>query len=304
MLGKPGLLILLSSSSMLPLRSGWLVGGTNKYKLDYDQHNKHFHLKPVNKSVAYAHKHLDLQFTTARRSRWQSRLPGQVQTGAPVRARRDGDEVSVQPEAMTSELGKEGSNVLKAQLCLCGVAVLWGTYSPVVRYIYACDGPPSPAALTAVRTVIQAFVLLASNVFIARQRLNSVATPTQRARSLRKSDSLNLKRNASGPPRPFRTSSTKLRKALNSTTDVLWIAGIELGLWNFCGSTFQALGLQYTSATRGAFLIQVRFIFDYNSALGIHCCSCAWLQITYLQNIQPLCSGSICTSLMTRVLAS
>lgn len=248
---------------MLTLRSGWSVGGTNKYKLDYDQHNEHFHLKPVKNSVAYAHKHLDFQFTTARRSRCQSRLPGQVQTGA----RRDDDEMSVQPEAMTSELGKEGSNVLKAQLCLCGVAVLWGTYSPVVRYIYACDGPPSPAALTAVRTVIQAFVLLASNVFIARQRLNSVATPTQRARSLRKSDSPNLNRNASGPTRPFRTFSTKLRKALNSTTDVLWIAGIELGLWNFCGSTFQALGLQYTSATRGAFLIQVRLIFSYSSAL-------------------------------------
>ena len=243
---------------MLSLRSLSSAEGSSKHQHTRDQNNTQFCLKPASNSVANAQKHFNLHIKTTRRSRWRSRLPRQVQADVPARAQRNDDQVSVQPKKMTAELGKEGPNVLKAQLCLCGVAVLWGTYSPVVRYIYACDGPPSPAALTAVRTVIQAVVLLASNVLVARQQLNSVAAPTQRARSLRKSDSPNLTRSASARPRPFRTFSTKVRKALNSTTDELWIAGIELGLWNFCGSTFQALGLQFTSATRGAFLIQVR----------------------------------------------
>ncbi|KAL0035024.1 hypothetical protein WJX79_006922 [Trebouxia sp. C0005] len=29
--------------------------------------------------------------------------------------------------------------LLSGQLCLCGVAILWGSYSPVVRYIYSCS---------------------------------------------------------------------------------------------------------------------------------------------------------------------
>lgn len=33
--------------------------------------------------------------------------------------------------------------------------------------------------------------------------------------------------------------------------------GLELGLWNFCASGLQALSLELTSATRGAFLLQV-----------------------------------------------
>lgn len=167
------------------------------------------------------------------------------------------DHLTVNSDDMSSEIGKDEPNILPAQLCLCGVAILWGTYSPVVRYIYACDGPPSPAALTAVRTVIQAAVLLASNLVVSQQQLNSSATPTKRSRPLRKSSSPNLSRTRSGRLRPLRRLAKKCRKALNSTTDELWVVGVELGLWNFCGSTFQAVGLQHTTATRGAFLIQV-----------------------------------------------
>lgn len=186
-------------------------------------------------------------------------------------------------KADMSEIGRDEPSLLTAQLCLCGVAILWGTYSPVVRYIYASKGAPSPAALTAIRTVIQAVVLLASNAVVSRQQLNSAALPIRRSKALRKSSSSSLSQSRGGQPRALRSLARTVRKALNSTTDVLWVAGVELGLWNFCGSTFQAVGLQYTTATRGAFLIQVGIgaaqinvatTNEYNcKAIYMHTCS-------------------------------
>jgi hypothetical protein len=38
----------------------------------------------------------------------------------------------------------------------------------------------------------------------------------------------------------------------------LALAGAELGAWNFLASSFQAIGLEITSATRASFLIQAR----------------------------------------------
>ena len=49
-----------------------------------------------------------------------------------------------------------------------------------------------------------------------------------------------------------------LRRWLGGSTQNLALAGAELGLWNFLASSFQALGLEITSATRASFLIQAR----------------------------------------------
>lgn len=42
---------------------------------------------------------------------------------------------------------------------LC-VSLLWSTYSPALRYLFSLPGPPTPAALTTVRAVLQAACLL------------------------------------------------------------------------------------------------------------------------------------------------
>ena len=144
-------------------------------------------------------------------------------------------------------------SLVTGQLCLCGVAILWGSYSPVVRYIYSCPGPPTPAALTAVRTVIQAIALFLSDVILRQQQFRS----PQKAKARRGITSPRVSSNYDSDPAVMGSVLSWLSTALQSTSSKLWIAGAELGFWNFCGSTFQALGLQYTSATRGAFLIQV-----------------------------------------------
>ena len=159
-------------------------------------------------------------------------------------------EPAVSREALTS-----------GQLCLCGVAILWGSYSPVVRYIYSCSGPPTPAALTAVRTVIQAAVLLASDLVLRQKQLGSL----QKSKARRPSTPPILSTRLEALPSGVNKALNSLSYALQSSSSRLWIAGVELGFWNFCGSTFQAVGLQYTTATRGAFLIQVS-----NCMTGIH----------------------------------
>ena len=155
--------------------------------------------------------------------------------------------------------------LVTGQLCLCGVAILWGSYSPVVRYIYSCSGPPTPAALTAVRTVIQAVALLLSDLILRQQQFTS----PHKSKARRGVASPRISRNYDSYPAVMGDTLSWLSNALQSTSSKLWIAGAELGFWNFCGSTFQALGLQYTTATRAAFLIQVRFIRVWHPKYGM-----------------------------------
>lgn len=65
---------------------------------------------------------------------------------------------------------------LLATLSLLAVAVIWGTYSPVLRYLYQLDGPPTPAVLTAVRGTFQALILLLPGFFIGNCPTNLVLT--------------------------------------------------------------------------------------------------------------------------------
>jgi len=167
---------------------------------------------------------------------------------------------------------------LSGQLCLCGVAILWGSYSPVVRYIYSCSGPPTPAALTAVRTVIQAFVLLVSDLILRRQQHGSPS----KAKTQRRSSSPTSSRRQEALPSSSNNILNTISTGLQSTSSKLWIAGAELGFWNFCGSTFQALGLQYTTATRGAFLIQVKAVAETTLLV----CTTHWL--SSIHNTMPL----------------
>ena len=175
-----------------------------------------------------------------------------------LRAGRHSDPVEISSESAEPSMSEgppvSNQTLLTGQLCLCGVAILWGSYSPVVRYIYSGSGPPTPAALTAVRTVIQAAVLLVSDLIIRQHQHDS----PQKAKLRRLSSTFNLSsRQSEGMPPAVQSTLNLLSHALRSTSGRLWVAGAELGFWNFCGSTFQALGLQYTAATRGAFLIQV-----------------------------------------------
>lgn len=114
------------------------------------------------------------------------------------------------------------------------VAVLWGSYAPTLRLIYSLPNPPSPASLLFVRTVVCAAALLAVDAL----RPSSSSSPTKQPR-------------VSAP-----TPTKRPNNVLNATLPLMWMGGAELGVLKFAGEATQALGLQNTTAIRGAFLIQ------------------------------------------------
>lgn len=60
-----------------------------------------------------------------------------------------------------ADLRLDSSNATAADsISLLCVSLLWSTYSPALRYLFSLPGPPTPAALTTVRAVMQASCLL------------------------------------------------------------------------------------------------------------------------------------------------
>ena len=112
-----------------------------------------------------------------------------------------------------------------ARATLLSVPLLWATYNPAMRFIYASDASPSPAELTAVRMLI---ALVPFSLVL---------------RSVAKDEARRAKDGA---------LSSDGRKR-----DVLLLArgGAELGFLNAAGTAFQAFGLERTSATRAGFLL-------------------------------------------------
>ncbi|CAK0743539.1 hypothetical protein CVIRNUC_001478 [Coccomyxa viridis] len=133
------------------------------------------------------------------------------------------------------------------QVQLIAVAALWGSYAPALRYLYALKGPPTPQALTAIRTVLQALALM----LVAYASSGSIfGQPPQKT---------DRHKHTEGPGSSAAGGRQEwwLRSWLTSSTSSVGAAGAELGLWNFLATSFQALGLENTSATRASFLIQV-----------------------------------------------
>ena len=116
--------------------------------------------------------------------------------------------------------------VARATLLL--VPLLWATYNPAMRFIYASDASPSPAELTAVRMLIALVPFSLVLLSVAKDEAS-------RSRKDRRGSS---------------SDGAKKRDVL-----LLARAGAELGFLNAAGTAFQAFGLERTSATRAGFLL-------------------------------------------------
>eukprot|EP00884_Botryococcus_braunii_P002767 jgi/Botrbrau1/12491/Bobra.0169s0038.1 len=158
--------------------------------------------------------------------------------------------------------GQADNQSVEGQVALASVALLWGSYSPALRGLYSMDNPPTPVALTAARAFIQAVVLYATA---------SAFSKDSASRSLTLSDQEEKRAEKQAAAEEREGGQEKQRRSLGmlyppvwrsvhrmmaSTTDSSWVAGLEMGFWNFLATSSQALGLEHTTATRGAFLIQ------------------------------------------------
>jgi drug/metabolite transporter (DMT)-like permease len=126
------------------------------------------------------------------------------------------------------------------------VAFLWGSFSPAVRELYTLRHPPPPA------------------VFNTARLLLSCATfwPVwlQQWRQLRERLQARVDDGASSLPPP-RQLYQRLTELFWSETYHWFRGGLELGLYVFLGNVAQVIGLEYTPASRAAFLVQLQTVF-------------------------------------------
>lgn len=130
------------------------------------------------------------------------------------------------------------------------VAMLWGTYAPTLRLIYAQPEPPSPASLLFVRTIVCAGTLML---------VDAVRRPLQQQQQQQGSPRTPARHSSMLMPKPSPAEhhgTNPVTSMLNETLPIMWMGGVELGVLKFAGEATQALGLQHTTAVRGAFLIQ------------------------------------------------
>lgn len=125
-----------------------------------------------------------------------------------------------------------GTSRRLARTALYCTTVLWSTYAPALRYIYVTNETITPSQLTAFRAVVSAAALLITALVVR----------------------LTVSARVIGPTRDSVSGSTI--QTLVSRQSLL-ISGVELGVWNFLGTSFQALGLEQTTATKAAFLTQL-----------------------------------------------
>lgn len=152
-------------------------------------------------------------------------------------------------------------------LLLC-VAVLWGSYSPALKIAFSGAQAPDPATLTFLKNMISAAALhfLAALPFIKK----ASAVGAGSGHSGGKSTKPAARAGAAGKAKPGRgLAGPGLASLLNWTASSPLLAGLELGLWTFCGGALQAVGIGLTTASRAGFLIQtISVMVPLIAALG------------------------------------
>lgn len=186
---------------------------------------------------------------------------------------------------------QEGVSGYKPYAALFGVAILWGSYTPALRYLFLSDEPPSAALLNALQACLPAPFLLATGLaaYLANKKPRPVSLSSMSELSMSEmtidssnDNSLPLPLSSTAPKTLERASlqavlleaeavsavvSPRSRihqngfmhtcsQALNWRSDSLMVAGAELGMWLFLDYALEVLGVQMISATKAAFLNQ------------------------------------------------
>lgn len=125
------------------------------------------------------------------------------------------------------EKGGVEENGLSGALVLLTVPLAWGTFAPVVRYMYEIDPPVPGFVFSAGYYIVAAITLLAINIMM-------------QVSSNRSADSNNA------------TDELK-----NTQNELPIQGGLELGTYLFFGNCLQVVGLESVPADRAAFEVQL-----------------------------------------------
>jgi drug/metabolite transporter (DMT)-like permease len=149
-----------------------------------------------------------------------------------------------------------------AYLALFGVAMLWGSYAPAIRYIFLSDEPPSAPVMNALQAVLSAMFLAGSSIAAAVTHKDPNAHPEMSNPLAAESAAIAqvVAEVEAGQSEGRRTAVSALEhmcaQALNWKSDNVVVVGFELGLWMCLAFGLEVLGVQLISATKTAFLNQ------------------------------------------------
>eukprot|EP00197_Chlamydomonas_leiostraca_P014654 CAMPEP_0202866508 /NCGR_PEP_ID=MMETSP1391-20130828/7791_1 /ASSEMBLY_ACC=CAM_ASM_000867 /TAXON_ID=1034604 /ORGANISM="Chlamydomonas leiostraca, Strain SAG 11-49" /LENGTH=465 /DNA_ID=CAMNT_0049546461 /DNA_START=308 /DNA_END=1705 /DNA_ORIENTATION=- len=196
----------------------------------------------------------------------------------------DSQSLSYEPEPVPSSAPKgrsDENNSGTAQpskdpwgyAALFGVAVLWGSYTPALRFLYLIDSPPDPPLLNALQACLSAVFLITANITASvtdgkvqprPERANPLMAEDTAVRdaTMRKDEvAMGLTQDVDELDPPRRAPSNPIEHAfavvLNWRSSNIVLAGGEIGLWMCLAFGLEVAGVQLTSATKAAFLNQV-----------------------------------------------
>ena len=108
------------------------------------------------------------------------------------------------------------------------VAVLWGSYTPVLQILFNLPSGPTPELVAWIRGVLQ-LVILATVVFVSQQKAKASGVK---------------------PPERHRTD------IFGISVPTILLGALEIGFYNSCATLFQTEGISMSGAIRASFLIQ------------------------------------------------
>jgi drug/metabolite transporter (DMT)-like permease len=138
---------------------------------------------------------------------------------------------------------------------LYAVPFLWGTFGPAVRLLFMTDPHPEPSVFNSER-------LLLANAVYAPVLLAEVAAVRARFRARAEAAAEGAAAATDHNRAATRTQGDGDGDDDDAADPFLSIrAGLELGAYVFCANVAQVIGLQSTSASRAAFLVQLQTVF-------------------------------------------
>ena len=137
--------------------------------------------------------------------------------------------VSASKQHSTVSESKQHSTVSESMVpyaVLGIVPIIWGTYTPAVKSLYAIEFPP-PGLVFNLLSYIVSFATLS----VTAQVVSSY------------------------------DSSSSSNEDISSSSSASLTGGFELGMWLFFGSTAQVMGIQSTTAIKASILVQLTTVF-------------------------------------------
>ena len=143
------------------------------------------------------------------------------------------------PSSTSSSSEKELDDRALGILVLLTVPFAWGTYAPVVKYVYEMDPPVPGLVFSAGYYIVAAITLTGLNIFMnEKQREDGKESDGMDELLLDVQDDV----------------------ATEGILSMSTLAGIELGSYLFLGNCLQVVGLKTVPADRAAFLVQLTTI--------------------------------------------